>query len=926
MNNISWCLICSLLFGWICGTRANRKEWEPTVLNDLLDPRNNRENKNAMKILYNSHHTHWNFIFLRVGWGDILGIGREKLWARSWDRDGKGLGANHAAFLSSDESRNGEVGTNVVAWGGGYMVCARYAWKITATRLWKGNWGHRFWPTGLAWRWCVPNYCHYYLQIHYSGLCRKNRSCWITMAGWGCMDATTKMNCLMAKCLHGWDNLQGSITVLDNWRHVWCMVDKAFWPKGKKITEGPPSVDGLKLDSEAHFLVGISNHAAAAPYCHAVWTNKIEPNFWTWNYLGYSERMMESAPNQLLMGKHGGGKKKVVQIQPSRQQPQRSTQIGATGSVIPKDSSRGWNPFAHPIPHPVPKVQGCMMNKTASTIPTVSSLSSGGFGLPGSSSGSNSSVQSSPVNPLVWADVVKGLQSGLKSGSNSGLKQVSTSLKSHVSMLAGVLPSPVALPESDGVDLVVDASASDLPELVPVVSPAMTSAPKEVHAAVTADMTEACMVNPNGLSAVGPHVHGADGPTDAGSNSVGPEITQGSGGLYSGGLNTTIGPNDTRFIDTDLDLNTGPVLDGSDGLDFSKIGPGNVFSRNDCGPNTTGLSFSVSGLGDTTGPEILHGFSSGGPETAGLRPCGTGINENTFEHLDSGPAISTPSDPDANLNNVGLAHSVGPVNTDQAKVGPGVISSPTGRVLEPKSGLHTSSFGPTTAAPYISARSLQFGSISPTIVHDDLMFDCEKNSHVASVVVPKEVVVPRGPSMVVSKPPWDDDGFVPVQSKKWRVKKPNTGGLNGMSSVAVDPVVTGPTVMGPKDVGLVDVPRVVRPPLVSKGNIRDKGKISVSNQFDSLGGPVLDDFDDFFDGVTGLWESERQTAHYYIEYGFKPHDFVFEKWSPKLKIYYSQLTKVDSIDPGGPSKVIDVVEDDEVASVADESSRFMKMS
>ncbi|KAI3755398.1 hypothetical protein L1987_55195 [Smallanthus sonchifolius] len=135
-----------------------------------------------------------------------------------------------------------------------------------------------------------------------------------------------------------------------------------------------------------------------------------------------------------------------------------------------------------------------------------------------------------------------------------------------------------------------------------------------------------------------------------------------------------------------------------------------------------------------------------------------------------------------------------------------------------------------------------------------------------------------------------------VFGPNFRVKKPNAGGPNGMSSVDVAPVSVGPAYVGPKDDGLVDVPHVAGPLPVPKGNMRDTGKIPVSNQFDSLGGPVLDDFDDFFDGVTGLWESERQTAHYYIEYGFKPPDFVFEKWSPKLEVYFSQLTKVDSTD------------------------------
>ncbi|KAI3754280.1 hypothetical protein L1987_54060 [Smallanthus sonchifolius] len=100
--------------------------------------------------------------------------------------------------------------------------------------------------------------------------------------------------------------------------------------------------------------------------------------------------------------------------------------------------------------------------------------------------------------------------------------------------------------------------------------------------------------------------------------------------------------------------------------------------------------------------------------------------------------------------------------------------------------------------------------------------------------------------------------------------------------------------------------------------MRDKGKITVSNQYASLGGPVLEDFDDYFDGVTGLWESERETAHYYIEYGFKPPDFVFKSGSPKLKAYFSQLREVDSTDPSGPSKVIE--EDEVIGSADDEES------
>ncbi|KAI3777939.1 hypothetical protein L1987_47742 [Smallanthus sonchifolius] len=77
----------------------------------------------------------------------ILWVGRDKVWVRFWDRDGKGLGADLASFLSSVESRFGEVGTNVVAWGVGYMGWARYSWKLPAIGLWKGGWGYRNGPS-----------------------------------------------------------------------------------------------------------------------------------------------------------------------------------------------------------------------------------------------------------------------------------------------------------------------------------------------------------------------------------------------------------------------------------------------------------------------------------------------------------------------------------------------------------------------------------------------------------------------------------------------------------------------------------------------------------------------------------------------------------------------------------------------------------
>ncbi|KAI3763157.1 hypothetical protein L1987_53608 [Smallanthus sonchifolius] len=167
-----------------------------------------------------------------------------------------------------------------------------------------------------------------------------------------------------------------------------------------------------------------------------------------------------------------------------------------------------------------------------------------------------------------------------------------------------------------------------------------------------------------------------------------------------------------------------------------------------------------------------------------------------------------------------------------------------------------------------------------------------------------------------------------------------TAGPNGLTTDSgVDFILVGPSVsldymdirvldnQAPPSVDLVSsASRMASPLHVSQAHLKLKGKINVSNQFAALGDPVLEEMDDIFDGVMGIWESERQIAQYYHDYGFKPSDFVFEKWSPKLKEYFSHLTKNVIKDQGVSIKVIEVEEDDEVASETDESSRFMKIS
>ncbi|KAI3823022.1 hypothetical protein L1987_10625 [Smallanthus sonchifolius] len=536
---------------------------------------------------------------------------------------------------------------------------------------------------------------------------------------------------------------------------------------------------------------------------------------------------------------------------------------GATGGVPMVDSSRGWNPFVKTCAPMVNQVEQSLPECLVNrSVSTIPSVSP--------SSTLDRSGFSSLESDVNWSDVVKGLKSGSQS---DGVHDFPASQMVSLPMgEAGLFPA---------------GYSSCL--VTPVQSPVLLSGSVSSHAAgkslveaVTHDVLTPDIRVMAGCLGINPSVepvsHGSDGV--ASSPLLDIPVVAGSPVIFS--------PENTLSQDI-----TSPMSAGEDvTAGYMRENP-NVYAPSTGPPDTTGLH--------------QDGLASAGPYPIGSDLHGTGKSGLTL----AGPNLISSVSP-------------GPV----FNVADGSVFSAGPGLNSPFVGLKNSVSGPN-----LTVGSLQFGSFDN--LGSNLKFACDKNisfndnclmDDPVRVVVPKEVVIPKGPSMVVSKPPGMMMVLCLFKIKKWRVKKPNTGGLNSMSSVAVDPVVIGPATVGPKDAGLVDVPHMVGPPVVSKGTIRDKGKIPVSNQFDSLGGPVLDDFDDFFDGVTGLWESERQTAHYYIEYGFKPPDFVFEKWSPKLKIYYSQLTKVDSINPGGPSTVIEVVEDDEVASVADESSRFMKMS
>ncbi|KAI3670390.1 hypothetical protein L1987_87981 [Smallanthus sonchifolius] len=203
----------------------------------------------------------------------------------------------------------------------------------------------------------------------------------------------------------------------------------------------------------------------------------------------------------------GGSKKQAYPVLPVRLQPLRSTRLGRTGGVSHDDGARGWNPFVKPVASRVTEKWDCATNKSVSSIPTMWPLSTmGAIGVPDSSSGSNgSSVQSSPINSMAWADVVKGLKSG------------AMDLPTLANDVGSYLPSPASLPVSESVPMVVDISSHGLPESQSVDEPGMTSAPETAHAA---DGTGTCTHNPTRPVSVGP------GIPASGLSSYGPEVIE----------------------------------------------------------------------------------------------------------------------------------------------------------------------------------------------------------------------------------------------------------------------------------------------------------------------------------------------------------------------------------------------------------------
>ncbi|KAI3756900.1 hypothetical protein L1987_56726 [Smallanthus sonchifolius] len=350
----------------------------------------------------------------------------------------------------------------------------------------------------------------------------------------------------------------------------------------------------------------------------------------TYNNLLYLNCSLILVLFSFIMGKNGGGKKKVIQVQPVRQQPPRATR-GATGGVPMVDSSRGWNPFTcAPMVNQVEQtLPECLVNRFASTIPSVSpssNLDRSGF----------SSLESG-VN---WSDVVKGLKSG--------------------SQLDGVhdfQASPAVSLPTGGVGLFNAGFSSCL--VTPVQSPVSLSgsvsspaAGKSLVEAVTHDVltpdisvTAGCMgINPS----VEPVSSGSDVNGVASSPMFDIPVVAGSPVIIS--LDNGLSPDVTSPMSAGEDVTAGCTSENPTGH-AHVTGPISVGSN--CSPGllnigvSSGPPFSSVGLniGNTAGPSL----TSVGPFSAG---------PNQVSHLYAGPVFNcadglqfNPNGPD---NSVGL--------------------------------------------------------------------------------------------------------------------------------------------------------------------------------------------------------------------------------------------------------------------------------
>ncbi|KAI3703173.1 hypothetical protein L1987_73061 [Smallanthus sonchifolius] len=309
----------------------------------------------------------------------------------------------------------------------------------------------------------------------------------------------------------------------------------------------------------------------------------------------------------------------------TRVQPVRSTHFGRGNGNrgANPDGVPGWNPFARKssgVSHGEHDQRECHLNRSASTIPTVSPSSTRGFSVSSdSASDSLGSCSSSPVCvSLAWSDVVKGLVAGSmvsrvhKVYGGSGLvtpvsspplvdcqaadffsdsvsgevhvdspaSPVSILVSESTSSAGFVHVPPVTVMSQDvtsGADCVTAGSMAGCPSgpvasIGPFTSGLNSSSPSHVDAGPIPPLTAAGPFIDGFCCSTSPIIMKTDGPFTAGFNPS-------SAGFPSFGLSA--GPSQV------INIPSGPIFTCADGLEFNPPGPVPVSTEPFVGPNSS---------------------------------------------------------------------------------------------------------------------------------------------------------------------------------------------------------------------------------------------------------------------------------------------------------------------------------------------------
>ncbi|KAI3825962.1 hypothetical protein L1987_07742 [Smallanthus sonchifolius] len=451
-----------------------------------------------------------------------------------------------------------------------------------------------------------------------------------------------------------------------------------------------------------------------------------------------------------VMGKHGG-RKKTNPAPPARRQPPRASRLGTTDGDANVDPSRGWNPFVFP---PASKLE-------------------------------TQSVQSSPVTTVNWADVVKGWNSGLKSGQ-----------KPHPPGVYSDLSSPVSMPESDLGSTVVGTTTHGLPDGVSGES-LKEKSPSVAHAA--------------GLSTpvMSPHL---DGPSYGFQSEI----------CLSEDTSVKVNDDSSCLPASEFTVNAGGLRElPTEVVSWVVTSSVTAASLDVASTRTAGVCMSAGSMGENPkGPAMRVGPVGDGPFSVGFSSIG----------LSSGSPPVGPGPTPTNEASVGLNCSSGSCCVGISTGPPQVSVLPTGPIFTCADGLEFVSSGPADGIVSGGLDASISGSMDVCSVfgHSDEVH-ASKPIVVEPVVLEQPKTVPLVPHIPLAQQAQvvDVDGFVQVQSKSKKKKKKKQAMDGGPKLDSVP--TTGPMLdSGPKDI-VHDVAPSVGPPVslgpISQAQMKLKGKV-----------------------------------------------------------------------------------------------------